>query len=215
MNLWRPIKRFLPRGLFWRSLIIIVAPILLLLGILSYVFFERNLETSTRALATDVAADVTFLVALEDTTPEADRARVRRLAAQQLRYRIVFRPGARVTPPTLPPRSTIDRALDEVIAQQIGPRRHFNTGRDDARGAKSGWAGQRRGRGSRSASRRIERHRLTRYAGPECWSETVRQPKRWSSADLARFSALEASPEYDRTIRIADFDPGRPACNEL
>jgi two-component system osmolarity sensor histidine kinase EnvZ len=130
MNLWRPIKRFLPRGLFWRSLIIIVAPILLLLGILSYVFFERNLETSTRALATDVAADVTFLVALEDTTPEADRARVRRLAAQQLRYRIVFRPGARVTPPTLPPRSTIDRALDEVIAQQIGPRRHFNTGRD-------------------------------------------------------------------------------------
>lgn len=130
MNLWRPIKRFLPRGLFWRSLIIIVAPILLLLGILSYVFFERNLETSTRALATDVAADVAFLVALEDTTPEADRARVRRLAAQQLRYRIVFRPGARVTPPTLPPRSTIDRALDEVIAQQIGPRRHFNTGRD-------------------------------------------------------------------------------------
>jgi len=130
MNLWRPIKRFLPRGLFWRSLIIIVAPILLLLGILSHVFFERNLETSTRALATDVAADVAFLVALEDTTPEADRARVRRLAAQQLRYRIVFRPGALVTPPTLPPRSTIDRALDEVIAQQIGPRRHFNTGRD-------------------------------------------------------------------------------------
>jgi two-component system osmolarity sensor histidine kinase EnvZ len=71
MNLWRPIKRFLPRGLFWRSLIIIVAPILLLLGILSYVFFERNLETSTRALATDVAADVAFLVALEDTTPSS------------------------------------------------------------------------------------------------------------------------------------------------
>lgn len=130
MNLWRPIKRVLPRSLFWRSLIIIVAPIVLLLGILSYVFFERNLETSTRALATDVAADVAFLVALEDTTPDADRERVRRLAAQQLRYRIAFRPGARVSAPTLPPRSTIDRALDEVIAQQIGPRRHFDTGRD-------------------------------------------------------------------------------------
>jgi two-component system osmolarity sensor histidine kinase EnvZ len=128
MNLWRFIKQFLPRGLFWRSFIIIVAPVLLLLGILAYVFFEQNLETSTRALATDVAADVALLVALEDSTPAADRARVRAMAAQQLRYRLTFRPGARVTPGDAAA-STIDRALDEVMAQQVGPRRHFATGR--------------------------------------------------------------------------------------
>ncbi len=69
LNPWDPIQRFLPRGLFWRSLIIIVAPIVLLLSILDHVFFERNLETSTRALATDVAADVALLVALEDSAP--------------------------------------------------------------------------------------------------------------------------------------------------
>lgn len=130
INLWRPIKRFLPRGLFWRSFIIIVAPILLLLGILSYVFFERNLETSTRALATDVAADIAFLVALEDTTPPGERERVRRLAEQQLRYRIRLNPGETVTPPPAPQRSTIDRALDEVMAQEIGARRNFVTGRN-------------------------------------------------------------------------------------
>jgi two-component system osmolarity sensor histidine kinase EnvZ len=128
LNPWDPIRRFLPRGLFWRSFIIIVAPILLLLSILAYVFFEWNLETSTRALATDVAADVALLVALEDTSAAGDRARLRRLAAQQLRYRILFHPGQRV-PPQSPSRSTIDRALDEVMAQQIGPRRHFVTGR--------------------------------------------------------------------------------------
>ena len=129
LNPWDPIRRFLPRGLFWRSLIIIVAPIVLLLSILTYVFFERNLETSTRALATDVAADVALLVALEDSAPSDLREFLRRLSAQQLRYRILFHPGQRVTPPPLPSRSTIDRALDEVMAQQIGPRRHFITGR--------------------------------------------------------------------------------------
>ena len=39
------IKRFLPRGLFGRSLIIIVAPIVLLQGIVTYIFFERDLDT--------------------------------------------------------------------------------------------------------------------------------------------------------------------------
>ncbi len=130
MSLWRPIKHFLPRGLFWRSLIIIIAPIVLLLGILGYVFFERNLETSTRALATDVAADVALLVALEDTTAPGERERVRHLAEQQLRYRIRFYAGEAVTPPPSPQRSTIDRALDEVMAQEISLRRHFVTDRN-------------------------------------------------------------------------------------
>lgn len=126
----RFIKQFLPRGLFGRSLIIIVAPIVLLISILSYVFFDKNLETSTRALATDVAADVAFLMALEDSTATGERERIRALAQQQLRYRIRFYPGERVTPPPSPQRSTIDRALEEVMAQEIGPRRHFITGRN-------------------------------------------------------------------------------------
>ena len=45
---WRFVKRFLPRGLFWRSLLIIVTPMILLLGIASYVFFERHFDTTTR-----------------------------------------------------------------------------------------------------------------------------------------------------------------------
>ena len=52
------VKRFLPRGLFGRSLIIIVAPIVILQAIIAYVFFERDLDTTTRRLARDVAADM-------------------------------------------------------------------------------------------------------------------------------------------------------------
>jgi len=83
----RFIKRFLPRGLFGRSLIIIVAPMVLLQGIVTYVFFERDLDTTTRRLARDVAADVSLLASLEDSTPTLERDGLRALSARQLRYR--------------------------------------------------------------------------------------------------------------------------------
>ena len=122
------IKRFLPRGLFGRSLIIIVAPMVLLQGVVTYVFFERDLDATTRRLARDVAADCALLVTLEDTTPALERDAVRALAARQLRYRLTFHDGATL-PPTPPPSSTIDVALDDIIANRVGPNRHFSTGR--------------------------------------------------------------------------------------
>jgi two-component system osmolarity sensor histidine kinase EnvZ len=126
------IKRALPRGLFGRSLIIIVAPVVILQAIVSYVFFERDIDAATRRMSRDIAADVSFLVALEDRYPPQERAKLRALASQRLRYDISFLPGRTIPAPSKQPahRSTIDRALDEVIAQQIGEVRHFQTTRD-------------------------------------------------------------------------------------
>jgi len=126
---FRLVKRIMPRGLFWRSLIIIVAPVVLLQGIVSYVFFERDLDTTTRRMARDVAADTALLMAIEDNYPTADRAQLRKLAARALNYDVNFLPGQ-----TIAPRhhhlSTIDEALDEVIAQRIGATRHFRVARE-------------------------------------------------------------------------------------
>ncbi|HWF64613.1 MAG TPA: hypothetical protein VN685_08390, partial [Rhizomicrobium sp.] len=57
----RFIKQFLPRGLFGRSFIIIVAPVALVMSVFTYYFFEHDLDTTTRLLARDVAADVALL----------------------------------------------------------------------------------------------------------------------------------------------------------
>ena len=125
------IKRALPRGLFGRSLIIIVAPVVILQAIVSYVFFERDIDAATRRMSRDIAADVSFLVALEDNYPLKERETLRALASQRLRYDITFLPGQKIPPPAKRPthRSTIDRALDDIIAQQIGEVRHFQTTR--------------------------------------------------------------------------------------
>ena len=129
MSLGRFIKQFLPRGLFGRSLIIIVAPVVLLLVIITYVFFERDLDTTTRRMARDVAADVALLATLEDATPTLERDGLRALSARELRYRLTFHDGEKLAPPPQPPTSTIDLALNDILASSMGPRRQFQTGR--------------------------------------------------------------------------------------
>src|ERR1700743_18467 len=102
------IKQFLPRGLFGRSFIIIVAPVALVISVFTYYFFEHDLDTTTRLLARDVAADVALLASLEDSTPTLERDSLRALAARQLNYRLTFHDGEHVPPSAGPPTSTID-----------------------------------------------------------------------------------------------------------
>ena len=85
------------------------------------------ISTPRPALARDVAADVAFLVALEDIQPDAERDwRCATWPRSKLRYRITFHAAPGGTSPAHPPASsTIDEALDDVLAQQIGAGRHF------------------------------------------------------------------------------------------
>ena len=100
---FRFLKRFLPRGLFWRSLLIIVTPVVLLQGVVTYVFFERDLESTTHWMARDIAADAAFLLALEDTHTLAERAALRAQATRMLGYPVSFLPGRSIDPPENPP----------------------------------------------------------------------------------------------------------------
>ena len=123
------VKRILPRGLFGRALIIIIAPIVLLQAIIAYVFFERDLESTTRRLARDVAADINLLVALEDNYHGEERIKLRLLSQRQLQYGIKFLPGLKIAPPSEPAVSTIDVALDDFLAERVREGRHFFTKR--------------------------------------------------------------------------------------
>ena len=68
----RFIKRFLPRSLFYRSLLILTVPIILILGISTYVFFDRHWERMAGRLATGVAGEAAFIVSYIEHSTEAE-----------------------------------------------------------------------------------------------------------------------------------------------
>jgi two-component system, OmpR family, osmolarity sensor histidine kinase EnvZ len=58
-----------------------------------------------------------------------ERDALRALTARELRYRLTFHDGDKIAAPTSPPTSTIDQALDDILATSIIPQRHFETSR--------------------------------------------------------------------------------------
>ncbi len=127
---FRALKRFMPRGLFGRSLIIIVAPVVILQAIVTYVFFERHYDIVTSRMARNVASDVAFLIKLQSSLPtKQERERVRELAGQSLGYTILLLPGEHLTRAKPETRTALDHALSRVIANQISQEVYFDTER--------------------------------------------------------------------------------------
>jgi two-component system osmolarity sensor histidine kinase EnvZ len=122
---FRYVKRILPRGLFWRSLIIIVTPVILLQAILSYVFFELHFDETTRRMARDVAADVAFMINVEDSYPDSMRDELRAREQRMLQYDISFDRGAVIPPRQRRHQTSLDKALMTVMTETIGEHHAF------------------------------------------------------------------------------------------
>jgi two-component system osmolarity sensor histidine kinase EnvZ len=72
---WLFIKKFLPKSLFGRSLIILLTPLLLLQMILGYIFFDRHTETILRLLSDTIAGDITLVVDWVERDPNYNRVK--------------------------------------------------------------------------------------------------------------------------------------------
>ena len=64
-RIWKGVARYLPKRLYARSLIIVIAPMLLLQSVIAFVFMERHWQTVTLRLS---AADPRDSAALSDTS---------------------------------------------------------------------------------------------------------------------------------------------------
>jgi two-component system, OmpR family, osmolarity sensor histidine kinase EnvZ len=80
------LERHMPEGLFPRALIILVAPMVLLLTIMTGLILERHFENVTRLLARSFARDVALLIQIyEESNKDADAvAKVQRMANDTL-----------------------------------------------------------------------------------------------------------------------------------
>ncbi|MEM7565596.1 MAG: ATP-binding protein [Pseudomonadota bacterium] len=116
----RPVLRRLPRGLFARSLLIVLVPILILQAVMTFVFMDRHWDLVTRRLSDAVGRDVSLIVDMMDAaeTPEA-RNEVIRSVARRLEMFLDILPEDQLPPPLEYGRLDI---LQQSLTRQLGQK---------------------------------------------------------------------------------------------
>ena len=88
------VKRFLPRTLFGRSLLILVIPVVLIQIITSFVFFDRHWGKVTTRLAYGVSGEIAVITAsLKDADDPAKVERIKDYAKRFLVLDVEYKPG--------------------------------------------------------------------------------------------------------------------------
>ena len=111
----------MPKGLYARSLIIIIAPVVLLQSVIAYVFMERHWQLVTRRLSASVAADVAALIDVYQSYPqEKDADTLSRIASERLGLDLDIMPGSDLPPPGPRPFfGILDEALSEELQRRV------------------------------------------------------------------------------------------------
>ena len=125
-NPWRIFARWvsarMPKGLYQRSLIIIIAPMVLLQSVLVFVFMERHWQLVTQRLSKAVTADIASIIDVIETYPQdADYASIIRISRERLGLNVAILPPDPFPPAASKPFfSILDEVLRSEIARQIG-----------------------------------------------------------------------------------------------
>ena len=119
-RLTQKFKGAMPKGLYPRALLIIIAPMVILQSVLAFVFMERHWNVVTQRLSAAVVQDIAALIDVY-TTLKADRAQIRRIAQDRLGLVVDFLADTELPPPGPKPFfSLLDQALSEEIRKRIG-----------------------------------------------------------------------------------------------
>ena len=120
--LWRKLALLLPKGLYARALLIVIAPMVILQCVLTYVFMERHWQLVTKRLSTALTQEIAAIADLHRSTPgQKSDDLLLRIAQQRLNIDIEFLAKGEL-PPALPKPffSIVDAALSNEIKRQIG-----------------------------------------------------------------------------------------------
>ena len=117
----RWLRRQLPTGLFARSLLIIILPILILQTVLGFVFLERHWQTVTQRLSAAVTQEIGAIVELIEADPENENyATLTRIVKDELGMTISVERGGKLPPPRPKPFfSLLDQTMTEEISERI------------------------------------------------------------------------------------------------
>jgi two-component system osmolarity sensor histidine kinase EnvZ len=123
---WRRMSRWfngvMPKGLYARALLIIIAPMVILQSVIAFIFMERHWNVVTQRLSASVVQDIAALIDIYRGYPQdADQAQIRRIAQDRLGLVVDFLPLTDMPPPGPKPFfSLLDQALSDELRKQIG-----------------------------------------------------------------------------------------------
>ncbi|HWL03427.1 MAG TPA: ATP-binding protein [Xanthobacteraceae bacterium] len=119
---WHWFNRVTPKGIYARTLLIIIAPMVILQSVIAFIFMERHWNQVTRQLSFGVVADINALTDMYRSYPRAENERhLRRIAQERLGLVVDFLPVSALPPPGPKPFfSLLDNALAQQIRQQVG-----------------------------------------------------------------------------------------------
>jgi len=118
----RWLKSVMPKGLYARSLLIVIIPMVVLQSVVALMFVDRQWSLVTYYLSSAVTQEIATLIDVYKSYPQdADHAQLRRIAQDRLGLVVDFLPGSQLPPPGAKPFfSQLDEALSDEIRTQIG-----------------------------------------------------------------------------------------------
>ena len=115
----KTLKKISPNGLYTRSLIIIIAPIVILQAILTFVFLERHWELVTKKLSSSVVSEIGMIIEMQK---RIDQNVISSFAKEFYDVKINFYPNEKISSEKNIPKTIVEKTLNEEIIKRLNSK---------------------------------------------------------------------------------------------
>jgi two-component system osmolarity sensor histidine kinase EnvZ len=119
----RLLERFMPSGLYRRSLIILIAPMVLLQSIMAGIILDRHWDQVTKVLSRSLSREIGLIIDLYERSPKTPEAlaQLQALANKRLRLGLTVMRSAKLPEPvSVPLFSAVDSRLTRYLTLETG-----------------------------------------------------------------------------------------------
>ena len=115
--MFKKLKKISPNGLYTRSLIIIIAPIVVLQAILTFVFLERHWQLVTKKLSSSVVSEIGMIIKMQEST---ELETITSYAKEFYDMSINLYTNQEISKDNNIPRTIVERTLVKEIEERLG-----------------------------------------------------------------------------------------------
>ena len=114
--IFKKLKKISPNGLYTRSLIIIIAPIVVLQAILTFVFLERHWQLVTKKLSSSVVSEIGMIIKMQK---ETDQETISSYAKEFYDISINYYSNQEISLDNNIPKTIVERTLVREIRERL------------------------------------------------------------------------------------------------